>query len=310
MMNEDMALVREFAATRSERAFETLVARHVNLVHSAALRRTGDPHLAEEITQAVFIILARKAGSLGENTVLSGWLWRTAQFAAADALKMQHRRQQREQEAYMRSSLGNSQTNAAWDEFSPLLDEAMLKLCQSDRDALMLRYFENKSVREVGTALGLQERAAQKRILRALEKLRTLFARRGVSSTATIIAGAIAANSVHAAPVALTKTITAVAITNGAAASTSTLTLINGALKLMAWTKAKTAIAVGVGALLITGTTTVGIKEYESHRTYSWQLPSFEPIPMVAPQVLAKTPPQVRIVPSKFDHMVVGFTQG
>src|SRR5262245_3791672 len=116
MMNEDMALVREFAATRSERAFETLVARHVNLVHSAALRRTGHATLAEEITHAAFIILARKAGTLSDHTVLSSWLWRTAQFAAADALKTQRRRQQRE-EAYMRSTAEESGTEAAWDEF-------------------------------------------------------------------------------------------------------------------------------------------------------------------------------------------------
>jgi uncharacterized protein (TIGR03435 family) len=309
-MNEDMALVREFAATQSEQAFETLVSRYVNLVHSAALRRTDDAHLAEEITQATFIILARKAGTLSEDTILSGWLWRTAQFAAADALKIQRRRQRREQEAYMRSTLEDSRTEATWNEFSPLLDEAMLKLRQTDRDALMLRYFESKSLREVGVALGLEERAAQKRVNRALEKLRFLFAKRGVRSTAAIIAGAISANSIQAAPAALTKAITTVAATHGATASSSTLTVIKGALKLMAWTKAKTAIAVGVGALLITGTTTVGIKEYESHRTYSWQLPNFEPVPVMAPQVLAKTPPQVRILASKYDHFVVGFSQG
>jgi DNA-directed RNA polymerase specialized sigma24 family protein len=106
MMNDDMALVREYAASQSEWAFETLVSRHINLVYSAALRRVCDAHLAEEITQAVFIILARKAGSLGNHVVLSGWLYRTAQFAAADALKTQRRRQWREQEAYMETIIG------------------------------------------------------------------------------------------------------------------------------------------------------------------------------------------------------------
>src|ERR1700689_872635 len=145
MMNDDMALLREFARSGSAHAFETLVARHIHLVHSAALRQVRDPHLAEEITQAVFIILARKAGALAEKTILSGWLYRTAQYASADALKMQRRRHRREQEAHMQSILENSQTETAWRELAPLLDEAMLRLRQTDRDVVVLRYFENKS---------------------------------------------------------------------------------------------------------------------------------------------------------------------
>src|SRR5947207_13248273 len=101
MMNDDMAFVREYSASQSEQAFESLVSRHVNLVYSAALRQVGDPHVAQDVTQAVFIILARKAKSLSEKTILSGWLYRTARFAAADALKIQRRRQEREQEARM-----------------------------------------------------------------------------------------------------------------------------------------------------------------------------------------------------------------
>src|ERR1700679_1725684 len=108
MMNDDMALLREFADGQSGRAFETLVARHISLVHSAALRQGRDPHLAEEITQAVFIILARKAKSLGDKIILSGWLYRTAQYASADALKIQRRRHHREQKAHMQSILENS----------------------------------------------------------------------------------------------------------------------------------------------------------------------------------------------------------
>jgi len=265
MMNDDMALLREFAAGQSERAFETLVARHIHLVHSAALRQTRDPHLAEEITQAVFIILARKAGSLAEKTILSGWLYRTAQYASADALKVQRRRQRREQEAYMQSIQENPETESAWLEISPLLDEAMTKLGQTDRDAVVLRYFENKSLREVGGALGLQERAAQKRIARALEKLRKFFVKCGVSSTAAIIAEVISANSVQAAPTMLMKTITAAAMTKGIAASGSTLTLIKTTLKIMAWTKMKTAVAVGAVILLAAGTTTMVVQHQRYH---------------------------------------------
>ena len=260
MMNDDMALVREYAASQSERAFETLVSRHVNLVYSAALRQVRDPHLAEEISQAVFVILARKAHSLDSQTILSGWLYRTARFAAADALKIQRRRQRREQEACMQSTLENHPMDAAWQELSPLLDEAMAQLRDKDRDAIVLRYFENKSLREVGDALGLQERAAQKRVTRGLEKLYAFFARRGIASTTAIIANAVSAHSIQAAPVALAKSITAVAVTKGATVSGSTLTLIKGALKLMACTKAKTTAIAVAAAIAVSGTTAIVIK--------------------------------------------------
>jgi RNA polymerase sigma factor (sigma-70 family) len=259
-MNDDLTLLREYARNHSEAAFAALVARHVNLVYSVALRSVRDPQLAEEITQAVFIILARKADSLGDQTILPGWLCRTARYASANALTIQRRRQHREQEAYMQSILNeaaNEPENETWTHIAPLLDGAMEKLGQKDHDALVLRFFEGRNFAEVGAALGASEDAAKMRVQRALEKLRKIFTKRGVSSTTAIIAGAISANSVQAAPVALAKSVTAVAIAKGAAASGSTLTLIKGALKIMAWTKMKTAIVVGACVLLTAGTATV-----------------------------------------------------
>jgi len=253
MTNDDMRLVREYAAHQSESAFAALVSRHTSLVYSAALRQTRDPQLAEEVTQAVFIILARKAVALGAKTILTGWLYRTACYVSGSALKRELRRQHREQEAFMQSEL-DAQAGSTWKQLSPLLDEAMLRLGQTDRDALVLRFFEGRSLNEVGHALGASEEAAKKRVNRALEKLRNIFAKRGVDSTTAIIAETISACSVQAAPAALAKAATAAAITKGAAASGSTLTLIKGALKIMAWTKAKTAIGIGAAAILTTGT--------------------------------------------------------
>jgi RNA polymerase sigma factor (sigma-70 family) len=266
-MNDDLTLLREYARRNSEEAFAALVSRHVNLVYSVALRQVRNADLAEEITQAVFIILARKAASLGPKTILPGWLCRTTRYASANALTIQRRRQRREQEAHMQSILNEAANEPAetWNQIAPLLDGAMEKLGQKDHDALVLRFFEGRNFREIGAALGASEDAAKMRVNRALEKLRKFFTKRGVSSTTAIIAGAISTNSVQAAPVVLAKSVTAVAIAKGAAASGSTPTLIKGALKLMAWTKAKTAIVVGAGVLLAAGTTTGLVAAHRAH---------------------------------------------
>jgi RNA polymerase sigma factor (sigma-70 family) len=258
MMTDDMTLVREYARGNSEEAFAALVSRHVNLVYSVALRQVRDPHLAEEIAQAVFIILARKAGSLGPKTILSGWLCRAARYASADALKNQRRREHREQEAYMQSILNESESDA-WMQIAPLLDTAMAQLGDKNHNAVVLRFFEGRNFKDVSAALGTSEDGAKMRVNRALEKLRKFFTRRGITLSAAVIAGAVSANSVQAAPAGLT--ISAVAAAKGSAAAASTLTLVKGALKLMAWAKAKTAIIIGAAAILATGTTAVVVGE-------------------------------------------------
>jgi RNA polymerase sigma factor (sigma-70 family) len=256
MLNDDLTLLRDYSRNQSESAFASLVERHINLVHSVALRQVRDPHLAEDVTQAVFIILAHKSGTLGDNTILSGWLCRVTRYVSSRALRGEWRRQQREQEAYMQSALTEPQSEN-WVQIAPLLDAAMEKLDRKDHDALVLRFFENKNFSEVGLALGASEDTARMRVNRALEKLRKFFTKRGIDSTTAVIAEQISANSVLAAPVALAKTVTAVAIAKGATASISTLTLIKGALKIMAWTKAKTVVVAGAVLILAAGTTVV-----------------------------------------------------
>jgi len=263
-MTDDLTLLREYARHRSETAFAELVSRHDGLVYSVALRQTGNPALAEEITQVTFIILARKAASLGPKTILPGWLCRTARYAAANALTIQRRRQQREQEAHMQSNL-NEPAHDPWPEIAPLLDAALAQLGERDHDALVLRYFKNKTFQEIGSSFGATENSARKRVHYGLEKLRRYFSKRGVSSTTEIIAGAISANAVLAAPAGLAKTATALALAKAPAASGSTLSLIKGAFKIMAWTKAKTAIIAGAAVLLAAGSTPVLIRKIQRH---------------------------------------------
>jgi RNA polymerase sigma factor (sigma-70 family) len=208
----DHALLAEFVKNGSESAFAALVARYVNLVYSTALRHTNNPHHAEETTQAVFILLARKAGSISSKVVLSGWLYQAARLTAANHRRDNQRRQQREQQAIMESAL-NVPADEPWKLIAPILDEAMSALGVTDRDAVLLRYFENKPLAEVGAALGVSEAAAEKRVSRALERLHAMLTRRGVALGATAIAGAITANAVQAAPAALAASITPAALT-------------------------------------------------------------------------------------------------
>ena len=297
--SDDIMLLRQYAEGHSEAAFATLVERYVNLVYSTALRRSGSPEAAEEITQAVFILLAKKAGAIGEKTILSGWLYHTTRLTAANFLRGEIRRQRREQEAHVQSVLNEPQpTDDAWKQIAPLLEDAMARLGTRDRDAIVLRFFENKNLREVGAAIGGSEEAAKVRVSRALEKLRKIFANHGVKSTTAVISGAIAVHSVNTAPSALVKTISTVAISKGATAGASTLALVKGVLKVMAWTKAKTAIVVGVAAVLTIGTATVTTSAVKKSHTAAvenyfahWESMDIDTAPL---------PPVVVLRPSKY----------
>ena len=252
-----MELLRQYADRNSDEAFAALVARHVNLVYAAALRKTGNADAAGEITQAVFIILAQKAGRLSQRTILSGWLYQTTRLTAANFLRTEIRRVRREQEAYMQS-LANETEPELWPQMAPLLEDAMGQLGEKDRNAIALRFFEGKSFQEIGAAFGASENAAKKRVAHALEKLHRYFSKHGVSSTTAVIAGAISVNSAHAAPVGLAAAITATVV-KGPAVAASTLALVKGTIKVMTWMKLKIALGFTAALLLAGGAMTVAL---------------------------------------------------
>ena len=246
---EDAQLLREFVTRNSEDAFAELVRRHINLVYSAALRQLRNPHSAQEVAQAVFTILAQKAKTLGPQTIVTGWLYRTTRYACMTTLRAEIRRQKYEREAC--EALPNSgQSESPWEEIAPRLDEAMNRLGGTDRDALLLHYFEQKSFRQVGASLGTSEDAAQKRVSRALGKLRTALTRKELTISVAGLGTLLAAQSAQAASSGFVITVSATALSKGSASATSPL--VKGTLKLMTWTKIKTVIA-GAAALLLLG---------------------------------------------------------
>jgi len=275
---DDNALLREFADQRSETAFAELVQRHLNLVFSVAMRYAGNPADAQDIAQAVFLILAKKAGNLRQRTTLTGWLYETTRLTAGQLCRARRRQQIRDQEAYMQSTLDQAGSNEIWRQIAPHLEDAMSRLNERDRALLALRFYENKTGTEAARLLGIEAEAAHKRTTRALEKLRKIFAKHGVTSTSAAIGESIAANSIQAAPTILAKSITAMAVPKSATASTSTLTLIKGTLKIMAWSKTQTVIVAGVVVLLAAGTAAVTVKQIQkAHNPDSaWRYPNID----------------------------------
>ncbi len=247
-MIDDAELLRRYSEENSEPAFAELVGRRLDFVYSVALRQTGgDTHRAQDAAQRVFTDLARKAASLARRPVLTGWLFRSAQFAATDLVRAESRRQVREAEAErMHDHLSKPKPN--WDELRPVLDQALAELNERDRDALMLRFFEGQPFAAIGGQLRLTEDAARMRVERALEKLRVRLARLGVTSTAAALAGTLAVQSINAAPAGAAAAITssALAVAGSVSGVGVGVTLAN----LFVMTKIKAGI---VSAMMVAG---------------------------------------------------------
>jgi RNA polymerase sigma factor (sigma-70 family) len=262
-MTPDSELLRRFAKTNSEDAFAELVKCHVDLVYSAALRQVnGDAHLAQDVAQTVFADLARKATALSRRESLTGWLYTSAHFAAAKIARTENRRRDRE-EKFMRESIHETAPDASraeafaeagadWEKLRPMLDKVMHELKETDREAILLRYFENRPFAEVGAKLGMNENAARMRVERALEKLRAIFTKRGIT-TATALASVISANAVQVAPASLAATLTAASI-SGVGAGTFTL------WKIMTMTQLK----LGIGTLAVAGAATAMVMQHQA----------------------------------------------
>ncbi|MBM3836208.1 MAG: sigma-70 family RNA polymerase sigma factor [Verrucomicrobia bacterium] len=234
-MHDDAELLRQYAADRSESAFAELIERHVDLVYSTALRLVnGDLHRAQDVSQEVFSELAKQAPPLARHPAIAGWLYTTTRLMTLRAIRAEQRCRAREQEVHSMNALQNEGTpETDWQHLRPVLEDAMHALREKDRLAVLLRFFQNKNLREAGLALGLNENAARMRVERALEKLRIQLGRRGVTSTISALAAALAGNAINAASAGLIATLTSASLAGVTAGAATPFAL----LKLMAATK-------------------------------------------------------------------------
>lgn len=254
-MTESQQLLAAYAKDGSETAFRELTARYLNLVYSTALRMTGgDAHLAQDVTQTVFIQLAQNAHKLSRDTALGGWLHRTTCNAAINVLRGERRRIERETQAV----LMNAQTDSAdpkMEDIAPMLDEAINQLAEEDRAAILLRFFEQLDFRAVGQVLGSKEDAARMRVNRAVEKLAGLLKRRGVVLSTAVLGTMLTTSAVSAAPAGVSSGIASTAL---ATASVLGSGAGMGFLQLMTQTK-----AIMAGALLVTGLAGVAVWQHQ-----------------------------------------------
>lgn len=252
--------LRDYVDRGSEAAFTAVVQRCTGLVYATALRRVGgDAHLARDVTQLVFIDLARKARTLSAGTVVAGWLHHHTCFRSATLVRSERRRRAREEKAATMETIAR-ESGDAWERLAPLLDDALESLSRRDRDAIVQRFFVGEDLASMGRSWGLTDDAAQKRVSRSLDKLRRFFARRGVATSSTALVAAMNGPAMSAAPAGLAAAIAPVALLEGAAAggglAALTTTLIMGA-------KIKTAIATSV---VVLAATTIVVQQRESRR--------------------------------------------
>lgn len=254
---DDRELLKEYARSGSESAFAEFVHRRVDLVHSAALRQVGgDVHRAREVSQAVFLLVAREAAALSRHEAISGWLYTTTYRVAQRALRSERRRRHHENRAVSEAGLELQGRAVDWDALRPVLDEAMHELRAHERTVILLRFFEQRSTLEIGATLGLSESGARKGVDRALGRLRKILGRRGIVSTPAALAFTLASEAVSAAPPGLGGELSAGVLVGAAAPSTL--------LPLMSLTSLK--VAVTVAAAFALGAWWLQVRELDASR--------------------------------------------
>ena len=255
----DGELLRRYTAGRDEEAFAALVRRHLDLVYAVALRKVaGDAHLAEDVAQRAFGDLAAKAALLQSQPVLSGWLFTATHYAAAQVVRAERRRRERERKAHaMNELLPESEPAIEWERLRPLLDDLVLELPERDREAVLLRYFEAKSFAEVGERLQLTDEGARARVDRAVEKLHGLLMRRGITSTSAALGLALANHASGVAPAGLMASVTGAAL-----GAVNAGTVAVGAIGFMSTAK----IVTGIAAVVTVAAIGIGVAQYAQRR--------------------------------------------
>jgi RNA polymerase sigma factor (sigma-70 family) len=256
-MTEDAELLTRYAAERSEDAFAELTRRHVDMIYSAALRLMGgNVHSAQDVTQQVFTETARQAKTLARHPALVGWMYTTTRLMALRANRTEQRRKAREQEADTMNELLHDEIPADWAQLGPVLEDTLHELSENDRHAILLRFFQNKPLREVGAKLNLSENAARMRVERALEKLRGKLASRGITTTASALAATVSVHAVQAAPAGFAAAVSVAAVASGVAPVS---TLITATKIITMTTLQKTIVAAAI-------TIAAGIGIYAAHQ--------------------------------------------
>lgn len=268
-MIEDAELLRRYATENNESDFGEFVRRHVDFVFACALRRVGgDAHFAEDVTQQVFVAAASDAKRLAAHPVPTGWLFTATRNIAAQLVRTERRRQHREQEALaMKENEDSNETTVAWTQLRPVIDDALDALSEDDRQAVLLRYFENKTFAEVGARLRLAENAARMRVDRALDKLNAALTQRGVSSTAAALAVGLAGQVGIAAPAGL-----ALAATQAALAGAASASLATTSVAFMGMTKLQIAVA----SVMVAAGTTGFVAQYRQAQAMRGEIARLE----------------------------------
>ena len=252
----DWDLLQQYVQTKSQPAFEELVRRHMGWIQSAAVRHVHDEHLAEDITQAVFLGLLQQAKRLHSGVAVPTWLFQVTRYSCTKALRARHRRQFHEQKAAaMKSESSETLSESEWRQLSPMLDELVSRLSKQDQEAILLRFYEQKSFAEVAEELGISEEAGKKRVQRAVDKLRQLIGKRGLACSAGALSGGLMVNVTEVAPAALAAKTMAVltAAAQGATIPAEVAAIAEGAMHMIAMARIKIAAVLALALVAALG---------------------------------------------------------